>query len=109
MFPNPQDALPLPLRPNLERYKKLAKDLTKACKSVEQDAIGDWAEAWVKMLVKQSGLELGRKEPLAIRRWTEQVEAFARRTLLNQDGPQCRLADAQFVIARSHGFESWRK
>ena len=45
MFPNAQDALPLPLRPNLERYKKLAKDLVKACKSADPDAIGDWAEA----------------------------------------------------------------
>lgn len=109
MFPNPQDALPLPLRPNLERYKKLAKDLTKVCKSVNPDAIGDWAEAWLKMLVRRSRIDFGRKESLAIRRWTEQVEAFAQRKLLNEDGPQCRLADAQFVIARSHGFESWPK
>lgn len=109
MFPNPQDALPLPLRPNLERYKKLAKDLTKVCKSVNPDAIGDWAEAWLKMLVRRSRIDFGRKESLAIRRWTEQVEGFAQRKLLNEDGPQCRLADAQFVIARSHGFESWPK
>ncbi|HEV8426478.1 MAG TPA: ankyrin repeat domain-containing protein [Pyrinomonadaceae bacterium] len=109
MFPNPQDALPLPLRPNLERYKKLAKDLIKACKSVDPDAIGDWAEAWVKMLVRRSGIDLGRKESLAIRRWTEQIEAFAEHKLSTKDGPQCRLADAQFVIARSHGFESWPK
>lgn len=109
MFPNPQDALPLPLRPNLERYKKLAKDLTKVCKSVNPDAIGDWAEAWLKMLVRRSRIDFGGKESLAIRRWTEQVEAFAQRKLLNEDGPRCRLADAQFVIARSHGFESWPK
>ncbi len=107
MFPNPQDALPLPLRPNLERYKKLAKDLVKVCKSVEPDAIGDWAEAWVIMLVRQSGHKLKRKESVAITRWTEQVEAFAQRKLSSKDGPQCRLADAQFVIARSHGFDSW--
>jgi ankyrin repeat protein len=109
MFPNPQDALPLPLRPNLERYKKLAKDLVKACKLVDPNAIGDWAEAWVKMLVKRSGIKLGRNEPRVIRRWTEQIEAFAQQKLSNTDGPQCRLADAQFVIARSHGFESWNK
>ncbi len=109
MFPSPQDALPLPLRPNPERYKKLAKDLIKACKSVDPDAIGDWAEAWVKMLVRRSGIKLGRKESRAMGRWTEQVEAFAQRKLSNKDGPQCRLADAQFVIARSHGFESWPK
>ena len=109
MFPNPQDALPLPLRPNLERYKKLAKDLIKACRSVDPNAIGDWAEAGVKTLVRRSGIKLHRKESVAIRRWTEQVESFAQHTLSNKDGSQCRLADAQFVIARSHGFESWRK
>ena len=105
MFPNAQDALPLPRRPNLERYKKLAKDLIKACKSVDPDAIGDWAEAWVKMLVRRSGIDFGRKESLAVRRWTEQIEAFVQRKLSSQ----FRLADAQFVIARSHGFESWSK
>src|ERR1051325_6470029 len=109
MFPNAQDALPLPLRPNLERYKKLAKDLIKACKSEDPDAIGDWAEAWMQMLVRRSGIELGRKESRTIVRWTDQVEAFAQRKLSSKDGPQCRLADAQFVIARSHGFESWPK
>jgi hypothetical protein len=35
MFPNPQDALPLPQRPSLERYKKIAKALAKACSSAE--------------------------------------------------------------------------
>ena len=103
MFPNAQDALPLPLRPNLKRYKKLAKELVKACKSVDPNAIGDWAEAWVTMLVKRSGLKLGRREARVIVRWTEQVEAFAQRKLSNGNGPRCRLADAHFVIARSHG------
>lgn len=107
MFPNPQDALPLLRRPNIDRYKKLAKGLVKACKSADPDAIGDWAEAWVKMLVKRNGIDRGRRESIAIRRWTEQIEAFAQRKLLNKDKPQCRPADAQFVIARSHGFESW--
>ena len=30
MFPNAQDALPLPRRPDVERYKNLAKDLVAA-------------------------------------------------------------------------------
>ena len=30
MYPNPQEALPLTPRPNLEHYRKLAKDLVKA-------------------------------------------------------------------------------
>ena len=109
MFPNPQDALPLPLRPNLERYKKLAKDLVKACKSGDPDAIGDWAETWVKMLVKRSGVTLTRQLPVAIQRWVDQVAEFVERKLLNDKAAQCRLADAQFLIARSHGFVSWPK
>ena len=84
MFFNPQATLPLPIRPNPEHYKKLAKDLIKVCKSDDPNAIGDWAEAWVKMLVKRSGLKLGRKEPFAIQRWTEQVEAFAQRRLISR-------------------------
>ena len=40
------DALPLPPRPNLEQYKKLAKDFQHACKSSETGAIRDWAARW---------------------------------------------------------------
>lgn len=109
MFPNAQDALPLPLRPNLERYQKLARDLVTACKSGDPDAIGDWAEAWLKTLVEQSGIKLGRKESRVIGRWTNQVEGFAKRTLSNTDGPPCHLADAQSVLARSHGFKNWAR
>jgi hypothetical protein len=69
MFPNPQSALPLPRRPNIEHYRKLAKDLLKTFKSGSE------------------------------------VEEFARRRL----SARCLLADAQFVIARRYGFESWPK
>jgi hypothetical protein len=30
MYPNPQEALPLTSRPNLDQYRKLAKELVKA-------------------------------------------------------------------------------
>src|SRR5215813_3911027 len=109
MFPNPQEALPLPLKPNLERYKELARDLVKACKSGDSEAIGDWAENWIRTLVKQSGVTLTRQLPVAIQRWVDQVEEFATRRLLHDQAGSCRLADAQFIIARSHGFESWAR
>ena len=73
MFPNPQNALPLPPRPNLENYKKLAKGLLKATKSGGQ-VTGPFGE-------------------------------FARHKLA--DHPTH--TGAQFVIARSYGFESWPK
>jgi hypothetical protein len=45
MYPNPQDALPLPSRPSVEQYKKLAKELVKSCKSADPTAVRAWALA----------------------------------------------------------------
>jgi len=70
----------LPARPSLEQYKKQAKDLVKAFKSGK-------AEAFER--IKASHERLGRLSASELRQ-----AAFA-------------LADAQFVIAREHGFESW--
>ena len=108
MFPNSQDAFPLPQRPNLERYKKLAKELVKACRSKNEDAIREWAEKWVAALIRQSGIHFVRPLSVVTSTWTDRVEEFVQRKVTEQDG-RCRLADAQFIIARSHGFESWVK
>jgi hypothetical protein len=72
MFPNPQDALPLPSRPSLEYYRKFAKELVKAGKS-------------------------GSLQP------DDPIREFA----LRKFSETCTLTAAQFVIARSYGFESW--
>ena len=44
------EALPLPPRPNLEQYRRLAKELKQACKSSEPGAIRDWAAGWADSL-----------------------------------------------------------
>ena len=93
MFPNPQDALPLPASPNLERYKKIAKELVAACKS---DDIADWARRWIEGLVRLSGVTFNRDHPANAGQWVDKVEDFARRTLREK----CTLTGAQFVIAR---------
>ena len=103
MFPNPQDALPLPPRPNLEQYKKLAKDLVKACKSDDPQVVRAWAARWVESLAKLSSLAITAEMPVRVDRWVDQVDEFARRRMSADGG----LSDAQFVIARAHGFESW--
>ena len=108
MFPNAQDALPLPRRPNVERYKNLAKDLVKACKSDDENAIVAWARNWVTVLAKQSGVEFRRPLRVIASRWTDQVARFVQRKITENAGT-CRLADAQFIIARSHGFDSWTR
>lgn len=85
MFPNPQDNLPLPPRPNLEQYKKLAKDLVKACKAGDLTA---WAGRFSKNRARD-------------------VEQFARQEMIEKG--TCTLGAAQFVIARCHGILSWPK
>ena len=106
MFPNAQDALPLPRRPNVELYKKLAKDLVKASKSDDKDAVRDWAGKWVTALAKQCGIEFSRPLPVIASRWTGQVAGFVQRNI--KDG-RCRLSDAQAMLASSHGFDSWKR
>src|SRR5580692_2921315 len=70
----------LPARPNLEQYKKQAKDLARDCAAGDRDALA----------------RVQRHHP--------------RFTSASHDsmGPVA-LTDAQLVIAREHGLESWPK
>jgi hypothetical protein len=88
------DAIPLPPRPNLEQYKKLAKDFQQACKSSDPGAIRAWAAG--------SSEAIGREAERVARHWHEFKES-------NKGTSRCALADAQFFIAREHGFTSWPK
>ena len=108
MFPNPQDTLPLPARPNLEHYKKLGKELVKVCKSGNRAALREFVSQWIGNLVRLSQLEVAPTMPVETGRWTEQVTEFATQKLLGGNAA-CTLVKAQFVIARSHGFMSWAK
>src|ERR1700733_11151807 len=103
MFPDPHDALPLPQRPNLEHYKKRAKDLLKASHSSDPAAIRAWAAKWIDSLIRLSDLIITPQLPVRIDHWIDQVENFARQQL----SESCTLSAAQFVIARAQGFESW--
>ena len=76
------NAKEVPAHPNLEQYKKQAKDLLKARKSGDPEALRRISQYHAR-LGKLRGAEL-------------QGAAFA-------------LADAQCVVAGEHGFESWPK
>jgi ankyrin repeat protein len=108
MFPNPQDALPLPHKPDLEQYRKLAKELVRAAKTGREDALHEWAERWVTSLVKQSKLTITKHLSGRIEDWTKKVVGFGSKQLLDKK-QAATLSKAQFVIARSQGFESWPK
>src|SRR5215831_11541001 len=90
------DYLPLAARPNLDQYRKLAKDFQRACQSGTPDAVRAWAAAW---LARKADTDPGDVDRI-LRTWeglTKQRQTLA----------DCALADAQFFIARVHGFASW--
>lgn len=103
------DAVPLPPRPNLEQYKKLARDFQDACKSSDPDAIRQWAARWVETLARLHGLA----NWLATRGREADAEQIERRWNKLKENTEtlakCTLAGAQFFIAREHGFTSWPK
>jgi len=104
------DALPLPPRPNLEQYKKLAKDFQHACKSSEIGAIRDWAARWAETLARLRGLEITPEVQRQIAFEAEQIEhRWHKFKQTNEHAARCRLADAQFFVARENGFASWPK
>lgn len=109
MFPNPQSALPLPPHPSIEQYKKLAKDLVKACRSCDPSAVKEWSTKWIHALAKLHAGSLLVKLPEQLEDWIDQVTEFAggRLSRAGSSTEKCTLAFAHFVIARSHGFESW--
>jgi len=113
------DALPLPPRPNLEQYKKRAKDLVRICKSGDRDALRDWVSKWIEALVKLYDLDItlpttGHRAytPAEIAhridRTVERITKYLK--VANQPSRgACTLAQAQFALAREHGFASWPK
>src|SRR6266853_1369218 len=103
MFPNPQNSLPLPQRPDLEQYEKLAQELLRATKSTDPGAIQNWSTNWVRGLAERSGIGITPHLPVQTDDWIRDVANFAQ-TKLPGGG---KLSDAQFVIARSHGFRNW--
>jgi hypothetical protein len=109
MYPNPQEALPLPSRPSVEHYRKLAKDLVKSCRSGDPAAIAAWASRWIESLAGHQAAREALRDRTEIEARSNQLDRFARTTLTSGGGSasRCVLADAQFVIARAHGFLSW--
>jgi ankyrin repeat protein len=100
------DAVPLPPHPSLEYYRKLAKDLCRACEARDDGAIRAWAARWIENVARlrdeQMPHHLERDTERLLRRWKERQTESAR-------AARCLLSDAQFFVAREHGFASWPK
>ena len=101
------DALPLPARPNLEQYKKLAKDFQKACRSSDPGAVRNWAADWIETIARLQGREITPELQRRIDFEAQRMDQHWRK--LAKTAAKCALADAQFFVARGHGFASWPK
>jgi ankyrin repeat protein len=82
------DPKPLPARPSLEQYKKQAKELLRAYRSADVETIR----------------RVKRNHPRF-----EKLAGHSHVLPQGFDISKFALADAQLVIAREHGFESWPK
>jgi hypothetical protein len=104
------DALPLPARPNLAQYKKLAKDLQRACRSSDADRITAWARRWVAQLNRlRKAPETHDADERNDREAQRMVARWRRFTERHPRAQRCLLANAQYFIALEHEFASWPK
>lgn len=105
------DALPLPPRPNLDQYRKLARDLQRAARESDPGAFRVWASRWLETLARLRGKSNppdAADAAAAIAREADQMERRWRSFIGSSDRAGVfKLTDAQFFIAREHGFASW--
>jgi ankyrin repeat protein len=102
------DAKPLPARPSLEQYKKQAKELVKLFRALQSGKSPDSEETHSEETHSEViPSEVKRSETI------QRVKTYHPRFSDLPDDEIMRrkfaLANAQFVIAREHGFESWPK
>jgi ankyrin repeat protein len=107
------DALPLPRHPNVEQYKKQAKELLKACKSGDPQALPAWVTQWIEAQLRlDPALATARRAYTAgeiahhVRHGAERVIKHLGVTDAASRGT-CTLTRAQFALAREFGFASW--
>lgn len=104
------DALALPPRPDIEQYKKLARDFQRVCSTGDPTAVRAWAARWVETLARLQGHAdlAGRRNEidLDVQRIEQHWQALQKS---NEHVGHCTLAGAQLLIARCHGFVSWQK
>lgn len=102
------DAIPLPPNPNPEQYKKLAKDLQRACQSGGETAVGEWAKRWVTNLTRLRGIEITPAISREIQNSVDAIEHTWHKLKEKHEGfSHCVLADMQWFIAHTCGFVSW--
>jgi ankyrin repeat protein len=99
------DVLPLPPRPDLNQYRKRAKELVAASSAPDAGAIAMWAKHWLEALTRLHGPQSTFVQS-SFDRAVEAIEKGVLEALQQPDG-RLKLSHAQFLLARAHGFASW--
>jgi ankyrin repeat protein len=104
VFPNPQQALPLPRRATSRQVVDVAARLFEAGQREDDDAaVGAVVDEWLAMVSDQlgaGGQPFDRRTTVQL---ANQIEEFARRELTRAGA----VDRAQRVVARCHGFADW--
>jgi hypothetical protein len=116
-------AIPLPRRPRLDFYKKLAKELLRASSdasveasaepSLGEGAVRGWAVRWLESAgwfrdaSETAAVFHGERTPRMQR--AEWIESRWQELRKKKGAAPLLLADAQFFLAREHGFPNWPK
>src|SRR5690348_14649257 len=104
------DALPLPPSPNIEQYRKLAKDFLDACKSGDPGEVREWAARWAEAVARLQGRPDTPELHNEIGQDIERIQRQYRRLRESSENVgRCTVAGAQLLVARCHGFDSWPK
>jgi hypothetical protein len=119
-------AIPLPRRPRLDFYKKLAKELLRASSdasaeastepslkesSLAEEAVRAWAMRWLERISwfrdasETATVFHGQRSPMMLR--AEWIEGRWRELRKKKGAAPPLLAEAQLFLAREHGFLSW--
>lgn len=102
MFPNPQDALPLPADTDLAAARRSVEELVAAYHS---GSVERWARDWVTALAALQP-EATRFRDRDVERRITAVAAFATERL---GATESVSAGAHLIMARCHGFGSWAR
>jgi ankyrin repeat protein len=100
------DTLPLPPRPDLGQYRRRTTDLVAAARTGDEHAVRAWAGAWLEAIV---GLADVTPTAFVSESFDRAFESIVQRVREKRGraGERFALVDAQFLVARAHGFESW--
>src|SRR5882757_3359028 len=103
-------SIPFPPRPDVEQYKKRAKELVQASQAGDPQALHAFAADWFHALAKLMDGP-GHTDDRFVRDLIDESAAELTKVVdkeRQRAAGKFAIANAQFVIANLHGFANWK-